>query len=166
MTAPHMSPQRKPISQASCSRSGKRCCCQLADHRRSARCFAVIALPQCDPSSSPGYRHAWPLAGSGFGISDGSSCRAISPPLVMPTRWNPARRKHRPGSRLCRTFPVFTNVTMPRVGISGHLNLVAATASRIILLDSSGPSFLKAEQIHAPGQACFTYSANGQDVTQ
>ncbi len=50
---------------------------------------------------------------------------------------------------------------MPSDGTSGHRQRVAATASRIMSLDSPAPSFRNAEQTKAPAHACFTCSAKG-----
>jgi hypothetical protein len=52
------------------------------------------------------------------------------------------------------------------VGVLGHFARVAARADRINSLERPSPSFLNAEQTHAPAHSCFAYSGNGQDVTQ
>lgn len=55
---------------------------------------------------------------------------------------------------------------MPSGGIISHFHRVADTACLMSSLDNPAPSLRNAEHTHAPGHACRTYSAYGQDVTQ
>jgi hypothetical protein len=91
---------------------------------------------------------------------------AMSPrSIVRPTSTNPARRKHRPGSRLRRTFPASMNVTIPSVGTAGQRCRVTATASVTSSEERCPDSFRKIVHSHAPCHAKPGLVKRGQDDT-
>src|SRR5579883_2473759 len=109
-----------------------------------------------------------PSSEIGAGISRGSICQAIKPPLVSPTARKPALLKQKPFTRsprsmTPRTFLGSTKLTQPSSGTSYSV-CIRPIASRS-MSEASGPasSLRNIETTQAPDQACLTNSALGNE---